>query len=1106
MEDLARRADLSVDTIRFYQKRRLLPPPERSGRVAWYGPEHLERLARIRELQSRGLTLALIGRILDGDLDATDAPLAAAVARADAEAPEEFLTLAELAERSGVPVDLLEAVARENLLVARVHDGEARYTTADIAIVQQGLRSARTGPPAPRSARARARRTTRRRATIAETAVGLFDRYVRAPLRASDLPDDEKAERLVEAFRVLLPAVTTLVAHHFRRVLLEVAQEHLESVGEDDRARGGQRRGREPARELAHMSRRPRLRSRAPRPRRQAACRRRDVRPHRAALRRAESRAHVPHGCRLAPRRPCAALALPRRSRVLDLACGTGDLCRTLADAGSPARRRRLLRRACCAPRTPKPRSCGPTRCTCRSPTDTFDGLTCGFALRNFAALAPMLAECGRVLRPGGRVALLDVAEPESPLVRAVHGAWFRHVVPFVGGLVSDRAAYRYLPASTAYLPPLPELLGARRRRGHRRRQPAHARFRRRATHHGTRPRVTTVATSDAASPASRLAARSVAIDEPVRPARRLRARRLRLARRRTRLRHVRGRGASSRPPTRTRSWRRSATACDDDRLRRARVRVRSARCRSAGAGDLVVPARIVGRDDRRPDVAHGHRRRRRAGRPRDSTTGARAAVGVPRHLARPPANGGAAMVEQTLADIDAGRLEKVVLARAVHIDADRPFDVAAVLALPAPLAARLHRLRRPRFRRREPRAARPQGRARRSPSRPLAGTGIDTAALVRSAKDAHEHRLVVDAVVDALRGLCVRRARRRTVAARARRRESSRDDRSPPAPTTRTRRSPISSRALHPTPAVGGTPRPRRARRDRRRSSRCAARPLRGSVRLDRSPTATASSSSRYAAARSTVTHAVIHAGAGIVSGSDPGRRMDRDAAEAHADAASLGSAVIGVATAAVVELAGEHVARPEHDRRSRSTRARRSAAGSAGHLMPERADGVGRERRVLLAQQHQRRVERDGPAQQVRPAQREQRQRRERVPGHHPRARDEERREARGDRELGRSARRVPHRDDEQQRARDDRRAVRRQRAQAGRHSRRTLPIAFQIDCRLISPECSCAFCSQPDMKRYGSTPNDADDRRELHHLRRGSSAGSAHTHKHSRPPPAR
>jgi DNA-binding transcriptional MerR regulator len=232
VEDLARRADVSVDTIRFYQKRRLLPPPARSGRVAFYGTEHLDRLARIRELRARGLTLALIGRILDGDLDATDAPLAAAVARADAEAPEQFLTLDELAVRSGVPGALLEAVAREKLLVPRVHEGAARFTTADIAIVQQGLRLLEQGLPLP-DLLAVAHAHDEKAREIAEAAVALFDQYVRAPLRASDLPDAEKAQRLVDAFRVLLPAVTTLVAHHFRRVLLEVAQEHLESVGED---------------------------------------------------------------------------------------------------------------------------------------------------------------------------------------------------------------------------------------------------------------------------------------------------------------------------------------------------------------------------------------------------------------------------------------------------------------------------------------------------------------------------------------------------------------------------------------------------------------------------------------------------------------------------------------------------------------------------------------------------------------------------------------------------------------------------------------------------------------------------------------------------------
>jgi hypothetical protein len=60
----------------------------------------------------------------------------------------------------------------------------------------------------------------------------MFDEHVRQPLRNSALSDDEKSERLVEAFRTLLPTVSTLVEHHFRSVLLEVAQQHLESVGD----------------------------------------------------------------------------------------------------------------------------------------------------------------------------------------------------------------------------------------------------------------------------------------------------------------------------------------------------------------------------------------------------------------------------------------------------------------------------------------------------------------------------------------------------------------------------------------------------------------------------------------------------------------------------------------------------------------------------------------------------------------------------------------------------------------------------------------------------------------------------------------------------------
>ena len=232
VEELAAGADVSVDTIRFYQKRRLLPPPERRGRIGWYGAEHVERLARIKDLQRRGFSLAVIRRMVSGELDRADEPLAAAVVAAgDDAADEEFLTLGELAARSGVPEALIESIVREGLLVPRRHEGDARFTSADVDIVAAGLRLLETGLPMPELLTLARRHHEATRET-AEGAVAMFDTYVREPLRASDLSDDERAERLVEAFRVLLPSVTALVAHHFRRVLLEVAQEHLEAVGE----------------------------------------------------------------------------------------------------------------------------------------------------------------------------------------------------------------------------------------------------------------------------------------------------------------------------------------------------------------------------------------------------------------------------------------------------------------------------------------------------------------------------------------------------------------------------------------------------------------------------------------------------------------------------------------------------------------------------------------------------------------------------------------------------------------------------------------------------------------------------------------------------------
>ena len=231
------RAGVSVDTIRFYQKQQLLPAPLREGRVAWYTEDHLARLERVKDLQRQGLTLALIRRITSGALDPADEPLAAAVAAAG-DSPEgegDLLTLDQLAVRAGVPAAIVESIAREGFLVPRIpagpgRDGEAYYTAEDVRVVGAGLRLLQAGlPMAGLLELARMHHRSTRK--VAAAAVELFDKSVRRPLRDADLDEEDKAQALVDAFSVVLPAVSELVAHHFRRVLLQVAQEHLEAVG-----------------------------------------------------------------------------------------------------------------------------------------------------------------------------------------------------------------------------------------------------------------------------------------------------------------------------------------------------------------------------------------------------------------------------------------------------------------------------------------------------------------------------------------------------------------------------------------------------------------------------------------------------------------------------------------------------------------------------------------------------------------------------------------------------------------------------------------------------------------------------------------------------------
>jgi demethylmenaquinone methyltransferase/2-methoxy-6-polyprenyl-1,4-benzoquinol methylase len=152
------------------------------------------------------------------------------------------------------------------------------------------------------------------------------------------------------------------------------------------------------------------------------------------------------------------ALGLPSRSLVLDVACGTGDLCCELSRSALNAVGLDMSwGMLAAAP------PCGSLiqGDALALPIDdgVCDGVTCGFALRNVTDLVILFAEIGRVTRSGGRLAILEVAEPSHALARTLHHAYFHRVVPLIGGILSDKEAYRYLPRSTEYLPPVTTLL-----------------------------------------------------------------------------------------------------------------------------------------------------------------------------------------------------------------------------------------------------------------------------------------------------------------------------------------------------------------------------------------------------------------------------------------------------------------------------------------------------------------------------------------------------------------------------------------------------------------------------------------------------------------------
>ncbi|MFM9093270.1 MAG: class I SAM-dependent methyltransferase, partial [Acidimicrobiaceae bacterium] len=149
----------------------------------------------------------------------------------------------------------------------------------------------------------------------------------------------------------------------------------------------------------------------------------------------------------------------------LDLASGTGDLCIELKQNGYQPISMDLSFGMLSADRSGVPRT-QVDILKLPIPNMSVDGITCGFALRNLENLQKFFIELARVTRHGGRIALLDVSVPSNRIIRFGNSIYFGRIVPIIGGLFSNRAAYRYLPRSVAYLPEPDQLVAMLKQSG----------------------------------------------------------------------------------------------------------------------------------------------------------------------------------------------------------------------------------------------------------------------------------------------------------------------------------------------------------------------------------------------------------------------------------------------------------------------------------------------------------------------------------------------------------------------------------------------------------------------------------------------------------------
>jgi demethylmenaquinone methyltransferase/2-methoxy-6-polyprenyl-1,4-benzoquinol methylase len=157
-------------------------------------------------------------------------------------------------------------------------------------------------------------------------------------------------------------------------------------------------------------------------------------------------------------------LAIPPRGRVLDVATGTSDVALEIARQTDPTVRivgadftqGMLVRGREKVAASPARGRIELVNAPCEAlpfPAASFDGVTIAFGIRNVVDRVAGLHEMARVLTPGGRLVVLEFATPRNRLFRAIYLTYFHRILPWLGGLLSRRSAYQYLPESVQEFP-----------------------------------------------------------------------------------------------------------------------------------------------------------------------------------------------------------------------------------------------------------------------------------------------------------------------------------------------------------------------------------------------------------------------------------------------------------------------------------------------------------------------------------------------------------------------------------------------------------------------------------------------------------------------------